>query len=196
MSFSRESGYSLLEVVFVTGLVTTGAGVAAGTLAAHLDELKTSSAARYMAAQLQRARMQTVSRGANIAVRFVREGESIRYGVYMDGDGDGVRSSDIEQGIDRAIQAEARLADEFPGVDFGTVPDLPPVDPSSTPPGADPIRLGSADMASFTPLGTSTAGSLYVLGPQQRQYVIRLFGETGKCRILRFNATARQWEPF
>src|SRR5262245_36096087 len=93
-------GYSILELVFVTGLLTTGAGIAAGSLVANLDDLRTSSAARHLSGELQRARMRTVSRGANIAVRFVRNGTSISYSVYMDGDGDGVRSSDIENGTD------------------------------------------------------------------------------------------------
>jgi hypothetical protein len=80
-------------------------------------------------------------------------------------------------------------------VDFGADADLPPVDPASPAPGDDPIRLGSGDMVTFTPIGTSSSGSLYIRGRRGTQYVVRLYGETGKTRILRFNAGNGQWIP-
>jgi hypothetical protein len=127
-------------------------------------------------------------------MRFTRSSESYTYAIYADGNGDGVRSVDIERGIDTPIQFDEHLTDQFPGVEFGALPGLPAVDPSSPPPGEDPIRLGPSDMAVFTPLGTSTPGSLYVLGRNSTQYAIRVFGETGKTRILRFNVRTRAWE--
>ena len=36
------------------------------------------------------------------------------------------------------VRRAERLSDQFPGVEFGTVPNLPAVDSSSPPPGADP----------------------------------------------------------
>jgi hypothetical protein len=93
------------------------------------------------------------------------------------------------------VQADERLSDKFPGVDSGTLPGLPAVDASTTAPGDDPVRLGSSNMAVFTPGGTATAGSLYILGPHGLQYVVRILGETGRTRILRFNVRAERWEP-
>ena len=75
---------------------------------------------------------------------------------------------------------EQRLSDEFPGVDFGVLPGLHPVDPSGPAPGRDPIRFGSRHMVTFTAHGTSTPGSLYIRGRDSAQYVIRVFGEAEK----------------
>jgi hypothetical protein len=47
----------------------------------------------------------------------------------------------------------------------------------------------------FSPIGTATSGSLYVRGPRSAQYVIRIFGETGRTRTLKFDARTRQWGP-
>jgi hypothetical protein len=127
-------------------------------------------------------------------MRFTKSGASYTYGIYVDGNGDGVRSADIDRGVDRPIQRDEQLMDQFPGVEFGTLPELPAVDASGPPPGDDPIRLGAGDMAVFTPSGTSTPGSLYILGRNRTQYVIRMFGETGKTRILKFNVRSRLWE--
>jgi hypothetical protein len=50
-------------------------------------------------------------------------------------------------------------------------------------------------MVTFTPLGTATTGSLYVRGRHEAQYVVRVFGETGKTRLLKFNRRSGTWNP-
>jgi type II secretory pathway pseudopilin PulG len=188
------AGFTLLELVFAAGLVATIAAAAVPSIGRALDHYKTVGAVRYVAARLQQTRMDAVARGVNAAIRFTLTGTSYSFGVYADGNGDGVRSADIDRGVDRVLFGPERLGQQFSGVEFGTLAGLPGVEGSSAP-GADPIRIGSARMASFTPLGTSTSGSLYILGPHRAQFVVRLYGETGKTRILRFNAQTRSWEP-
>jgi type II secretory pathway pseudopilin PulG len=188
-------GFTLLELLFAAMLAVVLMAMSAAVVARELEKYRTVGAVRYVATRLQRARMHAVARGANAAVRFTALAPGFVYAVYGDGNGDGVRSADIESGVDSQLLPRERLSDQFPGVDFGALPGLPAVDASSTPPGSDPVRLGSARMASFTPLGTSSSGSLYILGPHASQYVVRLFGETGKTRILKFNTSTQQWEP-
>jgi prepilin-type N-terminal cleavage/methylation domain-containing protein len=190
-----QKGFSLMELLVAVGLMATGSAVAVPRVLAALDDLRTVGAARYVASRLQQTRMEAVSRMADTAVRFSRTGQSYVYAVFVDGDGDGVRSLDIQSGVDREIHRGEELAHRFPGVEFGTLPTVPSVDPSGAPPGSDPIRLGSSDMITFGPLGTSTPGSLYILGPNGRQFVIRVFGETGKSRILRFDTRNGDWVP-
>jgi type II secretory pathway pseudopilin PulG len=189
------AGYSLLELMFALSLILTLSGMAIPPILMALDDFRAYGAARYVSSRLQQTRMEAVFRTSNAAMRFSRIDGSYAYAVYLDGNRNGVRNVEIQQGIDREIQRRERLSDLFPGVDFGVVPDLPSVDPSSPPPGADPIRLGSADMAAFSPLGTSTPGSVYVRGRRDAQYVVRVFGQTGKIRVLKFNPRTRQWRP-
>ena len=188
------AGFSLLELVFVVGLIATTAVAIVPSVASAVDTYRTVGAARYVAARLQRTRMDAVTRGFNAAIRFTATGSAYSFGVYADGNGDGVRSADIDRGVDRLLLGPERLGEQFAGVEFGTLPGLPGVEGSAAP-GTDPIRIGSARMASFTPIGTSTSGSLYIRGPRRAQFVVRLYGETGKTRILRFNARANAWEP-
>jgi hypothetical protein len=49
-------------------------------------------------------------------------------------------------------------------------------------------------MVTFTPLGTSSPGSVYIKGRRDAQYVVRVFGTTGKIRILRFNPRSGTWK--
>ncbi len=139
--------------------------------------------------------MTAVTRTANTAMRFTSTERSYAHAVYLDGNRNGVRSADISDGTDPEIQKEERLADLFPGVDFGVVPGLPSVEPGSPPPGGDPVRLGSSNMAVFSPSGTSTPGSLYIRSRRDAQYAVRLFGQTGKIRVLKFNPRTRVWRP-
>jgi prepilin-type N-terminal cleavage/methylation domain-containing protein len=189
---SRQSGFTLLELMLVVSLAAIFAAWAIPQTLLTLDDLRTFGAARYMSTRLYRTRMEAVSRTADAAMRFTMAGGSYGYAVYLDGNHNGVRSRDIQRGLDRVIQPRERLTDQFPGVDFGTLPNLPPVDGSSTP-GMQPVRFGSGDTVTFTALGTSTTGSLYIRGRRTAQYVIRVFGQTGKIRILKFDSRLRAW---
>ena len=192
---SERNGYSIVELMFVLGLAATVTGVAIPQALSAVDEVRTFGAVRYLVSRIHLARMEAVGRSNSTAFRFVKSGTSITYGAYADGNRNGIRTADIADGIDPVIQREERLSEHFPGVDFGALPGLPPVDPSGTAPGSDPIRLGSSDLLIFSPIGTATAGSLYVRGPRNAQYVIRVFGETGRTRMLKFDVRARQWRP-
>jgi len=105
------------------------------------------------------------------------------------------RTRDIQSGVDLPIAAPERLPDQFTGVEFGAMPGLPPVDPGGTPPGADPIRLGAGSVASFSAMGTSSSGTVYIRGRRDAQYAVRIFGETGKTRIVKFERGTGQWRP-
>jgi type II secretory pathway pseudopilin PulG len=191
----RAAGYSLIELVFALGLMVTLAGIAIPQTLAALDDFQAYGAARYMSGRLQEARMTAVTRNANTAMRFTNTEHSYAYAVYLDRNRNGVRSADISDGVDPQIQKEERFSDLFPGVDFGAVPGLPSVEPGSPPPGDDPVRFGSTNMAVFSALGTSTPGSLYIRGRRDAQYAVRLFGQTGKIRVLKFNPRTRVWKP-
>ena len=124
----------------------------------------------------------------------MQDGIGITYGTYVDGNGDGVRASDIKKGTDRRLGAIERLPDNYAGVDFGLLPGLPPVDPGSPAPGTDPIKLGSGNLLSYSAIGTSSAGSLYIRGRSKAQYTIRILGDTGRVRVLKFDPRSRRWK--
>jgi len=189
------AAFSLIELVFAVGLAATIGAAAVPQLLTSLDDIRAAAAARYLAGRLQLAKMEAVGRGRSVALRFVRSGGSFSFAAYADGNRDGVLSHDIQEGIDWLLQGSERLPDRFAGVDFGALTGLPPADPSGTAPGADPIRLGSSDMVSFSPLGTSTTGTLYLKGRRDAQYAVRVFGETGKARTLKFNRRSGEWKP-
>ena len=187
-------GYSLLELIFAAALAATLTAAAVPESLTALGDYRASGAARYIAARIARVRMEAVARSADVGLRFTRTGSDYQYAVYVDGNRNGVRSRDIQRGVDREIAAAERLADQFPGVDFGLLPGLPPVDAGGAPPGTDPIKLGAGNLLTFSAQGTSSSGSVYLRGQGTAQYVIRVFGETGRTRILKYDARSGQWK--
>ena len=193
--FKEFGGYSFLELMMVMALGVTLTAVAVPQYLTGLDDLRARSAAHHLSGRLQRARMEAVMRSAMVGVQFIQtSGGSYSYAVYLDGNRNGVLTRDILRGVDRLITAAERLPDQFPGVEFGAIPGLPPVDPGGTAPGTDPIRLGSGSIASFSALGTATSGTVYIRGRHDAQYAVRIFGETGKTRMLKFEPRTRQWK--
>ena len=189
------AAFSLTELLFVLGLAATLGGVATAHLRQGVDEARAAGAARYLAARFHEIRMQAVMRGAATAVRFVSADGSYRITSYVDGNGDGVLTRDIQDGVDVATAAPERLPDRFAGVDFGALPGLPAADAGSGPPGSDPVRFGASDGVTFSPLGTSSSGSVYVLGAGNRQFAVRVYGESGRTRVLRFDTVSWSWTP-
>ena len=130
-----QDGVSLLELVFAAGLLATIAALAVPSIFLALDHFRTLGAVRYLSSRLQQTRMEAVTRAANAAIRFDRTSETYAFAIYVDGNGDGVRTQDIQRGVDPKIRQQERLSDHFPGVEFGALLDLPPADPAGTPPG-------------------------------------------------------------
>jgi Tfp pilus assembly major pilin PilA len=189
------AAFSVIEVMFSVGVAATVGAVAVPSVAATLDDVRAAGAVRHVAAELSRLKVGAIKQSRELAVRFTPAGSTYEFTIYADGNRNGIRTRDMQSGVDRMLTAARRIGDDFAGVDFGTLPGLPPVDASSAPPGADPIHLGSTDMVVFTPLGTATAGSLYIKGRRGAQYVVRVFGETGKIRILKYDARSQTWKP-
>jgi uncharacterized protein (DUF2141 family) len=185
-------GYSVLEVIFVAALIVTLSGIALPQTVASLDESRAAGATRYLSSRLYRTRMLAVMRSTSVAIQFSRTPAGYSFAEFQDGNGNGVLTSDIKAGIDRRLGPPESLGDNFKGIELGAVPGLPAIDAGGTPPGDDPIRLGAGSILTFTAHGSSSTGTVYIRG-REAQYAVRIFGDTGKSRMLKFNRRAGRW---
>src|SRR5437763_14479197 len=99
----REGGFSLVEILVVAGLIATAGAVTFPQVLAGMEDHRTAGAARYLASRLQQTRIEALGRSTYVALRFSQTAGAYSFGVYVDGNGDGVRSLDITQGIDRQL---------------------------------------------------------------------------------------------
>jgi len=188
----HERGAALIDVVFTAGLVAVLSGIAIPTWHATRQHNTARAGARYLAARLQHARVEALRRNVAVALR-VDPADLDRFRVYADGDGDGVLDSDIQSGTDLLIDPERRLSD-YTTMGLRIARDLPePETGVVLAAGSDPLRIGRSALVSFSPLGSSTSGTLYLAGTTGPQMAVRLLGATGRMRVLQFDAASRQW---
>src|SRR5205085_1385935 len=137
--------------------------------------------ARYLAGRLAFARSQAVARAANVALLLTEDDGTFTSAMYVDGNGNGVRTRDIATGVDALIAPPVRLTDLFPHVLLSL---------------SDPAAAFSPDtsaLMSFTPLGTASSRTLYLRGGDGSQYAVRVLGATGRTRVLRYVEATHAW---
>jgi Tfp pilus assembly protein FimT len=179
----RAFGYSLIELLFATALIIVVSAIAVPQSLAAVDRARAASAARYLASRMAVARSLAVMRSAHVALRFEDGRSGITFRMFVDGNHDGVRADDIAAGVDAPLDAAVLLGDLYSGVAIAVAGEA----------GSDPVRLGSSNHLSFTPLGTATSGSVFVRGRDGSQFAIRVLGATGRVRVQRFVVHSRTW---
>ena len=186
-----QKGMSLVEMIVVLAILMLGIAAVAPAIRAYTVESAVLGAARIFHGEFLRARSVAVRMGVQTAIRFERDGEQAYYSTYVDGDHDGVRSDDIERGIDDRIAGPLPLSGNAPGVRVAVLSGIPSIPPDSGPLGEDPIRFGRSDMLSFSPLGTATPGTFYLAGQSGLQAAVRVTPGNARVRILLFRGVWR-----
>jgi type II secretory pathway pseudopilin PulG len=186
-----EAGLTLLELVFVVALMAVLAAVAVPLTSDALDDARTGAAARYVAGQIVSSRLDAVNRSHDVALRFEASIPDYRVVRYIDGNGNGVRTTDITRGIDRPDGVPRQIGDDFPNVRFALAESLPDAD-GVRGTGSDGVRIGVARILTMSPDGTATSGTLYLQG-RRAQYAVRVLGATGRTRVLRYDTGRRTW---
>ena len=188
----QKRGFSLLEALIAIAIMAIAAGVAIPFAYGGVDRARTAAAAKYVAGRMAVARFEAVRRSAFVAIKFSEKSDGYYLRAYVDGNGNGVLSSDIASGIDLPITSEERLDYHFQGVAFGVHPGVGPIDSTPLDP-RDPIHIGPSTLLSFNPVGSSTSGTLFIRGQQSSQFAVRLLGTTGRTRVLEFDFAIGKW---
>lgn len=194
-----ERGFQLYELLVVLAILTMTAAIGIPRLLDWTRGLRVDLAANELVGVLRRSRSYAVRHSTKVGVKFwPLPGRRVTFGLYRDGDGDGVRTTDIDAGVDLPVGPPQELAHMGAHVRFGFPPGPAPRDPGDPSRRLDrlddPIRFNRSDIASFNHLGGSTPGSLYLTDGQSRLSVVRLFGRTGKVKVMRYDRISETWE--
>jgi Tfp pilus assembly protein FimT len=187
----RTEGFTLIELLLSVAFTTVLAGIALPIGADAIDDLRTASAARFLATRITANRMDAISRSRAIGVRFQPSTPDYQFMAFADGNGNGVRTAEITSGIDTPLGTSRRLADDFPRVRFGLAIGQPDVDGVRNT-SSDGVRIGTPRILTVSPDGTATSGTLYVQG-RRAQYAVRVLGATGRTRVLKYDSGSRAW---
>jgi len=193
-AWRRDEGASLIDVLLVLAIVATVTGISVPASGRFVDAGRARQAASFVASRFRLARIEALNHAANVGVVFdLVDGRwSIR--ICRDGNRNGLRRADIRTGIDPCVDGPHRFSALFPGVEIAVDPALR--GPAGEPPSPDPVRFGTSDIASFSPNGSCTGGSLFLRTPGGQQYVVRMAGVNGRLRVFKYDLGARLWrEP-
>jgi hypothetical protein len=190
------AGYSVAEAVAVLAIVSAVAAVVAPGVFQLSAALAVRSSAGEVRAMLFQARALAISRGRYVGVKFRKSGDRYEWTLYGDGNGNGIRTAEIARGVDPPLGITIPWSrnDVRPGILKGSrVPD--PADPhKALDRQDDPIRFNASDICSFSPLGESTPGSIYLWDGRDRMAVVRVYGRTAKVRTLFYRRGEREWK--
>ena len=186
-------GVALIDVICACAVMLSVLSISIPNLLAMRDRDEARLAARHVAARLQRIRLEALRRNRAVALRLDPH-DLGRAEAYVDGDSDGVQQSDVNAGIDRVMPGESRLTEGFGGVSVAIAHDVPDPDGSGTLiAGSDPIRIGSSNFVTFSPVASSTSGTLYLAGRGGPQVCVRILGATGRMRVMWFDPVQQSW---
>lgn len=187
------AGATLLEISLVMGLVGLIGASAFSALRAMHAQRAGREAARALLHDLQEVAQRARVSGTARAVRFAPGGTADTFVEFEDGNGNGIRLAEVEAETDPPV-GPPRLAFREGHARLAIVRPVPSTDHASTlPAGASPIRFGVSPLVIFTPRRTGSSGSLYIVGPDGRQYAIRILGTTMRWRLLCLDEVHESW---
>lgn len=190
----NQNGLSVLEMVAVVAIIGLVAMSAMPSFAAYRRHLSLYAEADQMRTILRAARSRAIARNANAGVRFAQKGADWTFALYDDGDGDGIRSDDIASGVDRCYAAPTVLMPQFHIATIALLP-VAITDPDGDKmlPTASAVQFGKSATCSFSPTGSGTPGTVYITNAAGEIYAIRVYGGSGKVRVLRYAASIKKW---
>ncbi|MEO8069993.1 MAG: prepilin-type N-terminal cleavage/methylation domain-containing protein [Acidobacteriota bacterium] len=191
VAMAGDRGMSFVELVVVMAIVALVSAMAVPLTANVLDDGRARQASGFLASRFRLAQQQAVFKARAVALVFDRVGAHWTFRVCTDGNGNGVLRADIAAGRDRCPEGPYDVPQMFGGVQVDV--DARLRGPDGEPGSADPVRFGASDIASFSPAGTCSAGTLFLRSAKGVQYAVRVGNVSGRIRLLRYDPGRRTW---
>lgn len=177
---ARTTGVGLIEclLVMVVGIIVLSISLPRAT--SYLHESRLRGAAFHLRGLLRQARARAIRERRHIGIVFDEVEGDPALSWFADGNGNGIRRRDIGRGLDPRLRDPWRLSRVFPGVRYGSLP------AGADEPFFPGLRIGRSKILSFSPIGVSTSGTLFLSNEYGIVYAVVILGSTGRIRVARF----------
>jgi type II secretory pathway pseudopilin PulG len=185
--FRAESGQGLLEVLVAASISLIVIAAAIPRAQSMVHESRLRGAAFYLRGLLRQVRVTAAAKACYMGVVFDEAQGDPVFSIHVDGNGNGIRRADVESGADPRLRQPYRLSETFPGVRYGSLPN------GASAPFLRGLQIGRSHIVSFSPLGSSTTGTLYLSNDYGLVYAVVIFGSTGRVRVARYRGGGK-WQ--
>jgi hypothetical protein len=194
-----ERGAGLAGVLMLLAIVGLVLGVSLPSVSHAVRGARIRAGTLEMVSAMRTMRHRAIAESRSHGLVFTPRGDDWEYALFVDGDGDGLRTRDVHRGVDLLVGGPWRLSRRHPTVRPGFLPlerlrRIPPArgflrDLS------DPVRFGRSDIIACSANGRCSSGTLYLTDGMAAQWAVVLYGVTGRLRVLRYTPEEEQWEP-
>ena len=193
--FKRQNGTTLIELIVVIVIIGIIAMCAVPAFASYRRQASVIAAAHEMRGLLRSVRSRAIAHGRNAGVKFVKSGDNWTYSLYDDGNGNGIANADITKNIDRRYFGPAVVMPSFHTASISLLPKtIRDPDGDKLLPTDNALQFGVSTICSFSQLGSGTPGTVYISDGIDHLYAVRVYGATGKVRMLRYDDGKQKWE--
>jgi len=191
----RQQGTTLIEILVVIVIIGILVLCAVPAFANYRRQSSVMAAANEMRGMLRSVRSRAIARGRNAGVKFVKSGNDWTYTLYDDGNGNGIANADITRKIDKRYFGPAVVMPSFRTASISLLPKtIKDPDGDKLLPTDNALQFGNSTICSFSDLGSGTAGTIYISDGVSNLFCVRVYGASGKVRILRYDAGKQKWE--
>jgi hypothetical protein len=155
-----------------------------------------AAAARDLALTFHALRWKSVAQNRSHGIYFEQTAEGWRWFRVRDGNGNGLRTAEVNNGTDTILSGPHRIGDRVSGVAAG----FPGAGPFPKVRGGgnignleDPVKFGPSNLISFSPLGSSSSGTVYLTDGRRELFAVVLFGPTVRVRVWRYDPQNGNW---
>ena len=193
---SFRAGYTQVELIVMLAVLGLVISISIPSLWQLSARLRLELACAEVASMLRLTQSHAVRWSDRVGLKFHPAEGRVRWAIYRDGDGDGVRNADIRRGIDPAVTVLRNARHLGSAAWFGFPLGMRPRDPTDPRRRLDrlddPIRFNRSDLAVFSDLGTATPGTLYLTNGQHLA-AVRVNNRAGRVRVMFYDARQEIW---
>jgi Tfp pilus assembly protein FimT len=181
---------SLLELLVVLALIALFVVLTTANLAATQRQLDFDHFAREIFSSLKQCRWKAFRDRCYTGVLIGQTDNGYVFSFHNDGNGNGIRTQEIEEGTDPSFQRPVPIRRASGDMEAAILsPDIPEIPPKK---GVldvdDPVKFGKSNIISFSPDGQSSSGTLYLsCHSQKRMYAIVLYGPTTRMTLWKYS---------
>lgn len=190
----RRNGFTLLELLTVIAIIGLIALVSMPAFSNYRRNASMKAEVAELRGIFRAVRSRAIAHSTHAGVKFTRVGNLWTYSLYDDGNDNGIRTSDITKGVDKRYFGPSMLMPQFNIAGIALLDKtIRDPDGGKLAPTASAVQFGSSTICSFSPTGSGTPGTIYITDGAGQLCAIRVYGASGRVRVLRYDAMSDKW---